>query len=156
MVLLDATPFSLGIEIDGGIMCVLVERNTTIPTTKNVTFSTSADNQPAVNVRVFQGERKLAADNRFLAELNLDGIPPAPRGAPQIEVKFDIDVNGILTVSARDVGTNDERQFECSSPAVSFDPLRENRFPLSSIDEPSSEDVEAEKDFNEPTNESEW
>ena len=107
-----------------------------------------------MNVRVFRGERNIAADNRFLKELNLDGIPPAPRDVPQIEVKFDIDVNGILNVSARDVGTNDERQFECSSPAFSFDPLRENRFPLSSIDEPSSEDVEAEKDFNKPTNES--
>lgn len=102
VVLLDVTPLSLGIETEGGIMTVLVERNTTIPTTKTETFSTAADNQPAVTVRVFQGERKMASDNRLLDEFNLDGIPPAPRGVPQIEVKFDIDVNGILNVSARD------------------------------------------------------
>ena len=102
VVLLDVTPLSLGIETEGGIMTVLVERNTTIPTTKTETFSTAADNQPAVTVRVFQGERKMAADNRLLDEFNLDGIPPAPRGVPQIEVKFDIDVNGILSVSAKD------------------------------------------------------
>lgn len=102
VVLLDVTPLSLGIETEGGIMTVLVERNTTIPTTKTETFSTASDNQPAVTVRVFQGERKMASDNRLLDEFNLDGIPPAPRGVPQIEVKFDIDVNGILSVSARD------------------------------------------------------
>ncbi len=102
VVLLDVTPLSLGIETEGGIMTVLVERNTTIPTTKTETFSTASDNQPAVTVRVFQGERRMATDNRLLDEFNLDGIPPAPRGVPQIEVKFDIDVNGILSVSARD------------------------------------------------------
>lgn len=102
VVLLDVTPLSVGIETEGGIMTVLVERNTTIPTTKTETFSTASDNQPAVTVRVFQGERKMASDNRLLDEFNLDGIPAAPRGVPQIEVKFDIDVNGILSVSAKD------------------------------------------------------
>ncbi|MGE3316181.1 MAG: molecular chaperone DnaK [Planctomycetaceae bacterium] len=105
VVLLDVTPLSLGIETEGGIMTVLIERNTTIPVEKKETFSTAADNQTAVTVRVFQGERKMAGDNRLLGQFNLDGIPPAPRGVPQIEVTFDIDVNGILSVSAKDVGT---------------------------------------------------
>ena len=109
VVLLDVTPLSLGIETEGGIMTALVERNTTIPTTKSETFSTAADNQPAVTVRVFQGERKMATDNRLLGEFNLDGIPPAPRGVPQIEVSFDIDVNGILSVSAKDKATGKEQ-----------------------------------------------
>ncbi len=112
VVLLDVTPLSLGIETEGGIMTVLVERNTTIPTTKTETFSTAADNQPAVTVRVFQGERKMATDNRMLDEFNLDGIPAAPRGTPQIEVKFDIDVNGILSVSARDKATGKQHSVQ--------------------------------------------
>ena len=90
-------------------MTPLVERNTTIPTTKKETFSTAVDNQTAVTVRVFQGERKMASDNRLLGQFNLDGIPPAPRGMPQVEVSFDIDVNGILNVSAKDVGTGKEQ-----------------------------------------------
>lgn len=102
VVLLDVTPLSLGIETEGGVFTRLIERNTTLPTTRSEIFSTAADNQPAVTVRVFQGEREMAADNRLLAEFNLDGIPPAPRGVPQIEVTFDIDVNGILDVSAKD------------------------------------------------------
>jgi len=109
VVLLDVTPLSLGIETEGGIMTALVERNTTIPTTKSETFSTAADNQPAVTVKVFQGERKMASDNRLLGEFSLDGIPPAPRGVPQIEVSFDIDVNGILSVSAKDKATGKEQ-----------------------------------------------
>jgi len=109
VVLLDVTPLSLGIETEGGIMTALVERNTTIPATKKETFSTAADNQTAVTVRVFQGERQMAADNRLLGEFNLDGIPPAPRGMPQIEVTFDIDVNGILNVSAKDKATGKEQ-----------------------------------------------
>ncbi|MAG94431.1 MAG: molecular chaperone DnaK, partial [Planctomycetaceae bacterium] len=109
VVLMDVTPLSLGIETEGGILTVLIERNTTIPTTKKETFSTAADNQTAVTVRVFQGERQMAADNRLLGEFNLDGIPPAPRGVPQIEVSFDIDVNGILKVSAKDVATGKEQ-----------------------------------------------
>jgi molecular chaperone DnaK len=112
VVLLDVTPLSLGIETEGGIMTVLVERNTTIPTTKTETFSTAADNQPAVTVRVFQGERKMAGDNRLLDEFTLDGISAAPRGVPQIEVKFDIDVNGILSVSARDKATSKQHSIQ--------------------------------------------
>ena len=108
VVLLDVTPLSLGIETEGGVMTVLIERNTTIPKDAEQTFSTAADNQSAVTVRVFQGERPMANDNRFLGEFNLDGIPPAPRGVPQIKVKFDIDVNGILNVSAKDMATGKE------------------------------------------------
>jgi molecular chaperone DnaK len=109
VVLLDVTPLSLGIETEGGIMTKLVERNTTIPTTKKETFSTAADNQTAVTVRVFQGERQMASDNRLLGQFNLEGIPPSPRGLPQIEVAFDIDVNGILSVTAKDVATGKEQ-----------------------------------------------
>src|SRR5437762_653395 len=109
VVLLDVTPLSLGIETEGGIMTVLVERNTTIPTEKKETFSTAADNQTAVTVRVFQGERKMASDNRLLGQFNLDGIPPAPRGMPQIQVTFSIDVNGILNVTAKDLGSGKEQ-----------------------------------------------
>jgi molecular chaperone DnaK len=109
VVLLDVTPLSLGIETEGGVMTVLVERNTTIPVTKKETFSTAADNQTAVTVRVFQGERPMANDNRLLGQFNLEGIPPAPRGMPQIEVTFDIDVNGILNVSARDVASGKQQ-----------------------------------------------
>lgn len=109
VVLLDVTPLSLGIETEGGIMTKLVERNTTIPADKKETFSTAVDNQTAVTVRVFQGEREMAAGNRLLGQFNLDGIPPAPRGVPQIEVTFDIDVNGILKVSAKDVATGKEQ-----------------------------------------------
>ncbi len=109
VLLLDVTPLSLGIETEGGIMTKLVERNATIPTEKSETFSTAADNQSAVTVRVFQGEREIAQHNRLLAEFNLDGIPPAPRGVPQIEVSFNIDANGILQVSAKDKGTGKEQ-----------------------------------------------
>ena len=112
VVLLDVTPLSLGIETEGGIMTVLIERNTTIPATKKETFSTAVDNQPAVTVKVSQGERQIAAENRLLGEFNLDGIPPAPRGVPQIEVTFDIDVNGILNVSAKDLGTSKEQSIQ--------------------------------------------
>jgi molecular chaperone DnaK len=108
VLLLDVTPLSLGIETLGGIMTVLVERNTTIPTEKKQVFSTADDNQGAVTVKVFQGERKMANDNRLLGQFNLEGILPAPRGVPQIEVSFDLDANGILNVSARDLGTKKE------------------------------------------------
>ncbi len=108
VLLLDVTPLTLGIETEGGMMTPLVERNTTIPTEKKQVFSTAADNQTAVTVKVFQGERKMAADNRLLGEFNLEGLPPAPRGVPQIEVKFDIDQNGILNVAAKDLGTGKE------------------------------------------------
>jgi molecular chaperone DnaK len=109
ILLLDVTPLSLGIETLGGVMTKLVERNTTIPAERKQVFSTADDNQTAVTVRVFQGEREMAADNRLLAQFNLEGIPPAPRGVPQIEVKFDIDANGILSVSAKDLGTGVEQ-----------------------------------------------
>jgi len=108
VLLLDVTPLSLGIETEGGIFTKLVERNTTIPTERKQVFSTAADNQSAVTVSVFQGERPMARDNRLLGQFNLEGIPPAPRGMPQIEVRFDIDANGILNVSAKDLGTNKE------------------------------------------------
>ncbi|HWB12376.1 MAG TPA: molecular chaperone DnaK [Pirellulales bacterium] len=109
VLLLDVTPLSLGIETLGGIMTKLIERNTTIPTEKKNVFSTADDSQTAVTIRVFQGEREMAADNRLLGQFNLEGIPPAPRGVPQIEVKFDIDANGILNVSAKDLGTGKEQ-----------------------------------------------
>ena len=109
VLLLDVTPLSLGIETLGGVFTKLVERNTTIPTERKQTFSTAEDNQSAVTVRVFQGEREMAEDNRLLGQFNLDGIPTAPRGIPQIEVKFDIDRNGILNVSAKDVNSGKEQ-----------------------------------------------
>ena len=109
ILLLDVTPLSLGIETLGGIMTKLVERNTTIPTERKQIFSTADDNQMAVTVKVSQGERPMAADNRLLGQFNLEGLPPAPRGVPQIEVKFDIDANGILHVSAKDLGTGKEQ-----------------------------------------------
>jgi len=110
LLLLDVTPLSLGIETLGGVFTKLIERNTTIPAKKSQTFSTAADGQTAVTVRVFQGERQMAADNKLLGEFNLDGIPPAPRGVPQIEVAFDIDANGIVHVSAKDLGTGKEQK----------------------------------------------
>jgi molecular chaperone DnaK len=109
VLLLDVTPLSLGIETEGGIFTKLVERNTTVPTERKQVFSTAADNQTAVTVSVFQGERPMARDNRLLGQFNLEGIPPSPRGTPQIEVKFDIDANGILSVSAKDLGSNKEQ-----------------------------------------------
>jgi molecular chaperone DnaK len=109
VLLLDVTPLSLGIETEGGLFTKLVERNTTVPTERKQVFSTAADNQTAVTVSVYQGERPMAKDNRLLGQFNLEGIAPAPRGAPQIEVKFDIDANGILAVSAKDLGTNKEQ-----------------------------------------------
>jgi len=110
VLLLDVTPLSLGIETLGGVMTTLIERNTTIPTKKSEIFSTAADNQPTVEIHVLQGERKMSGDNKSIGRFHLDGIPPAARGVPQIEVTFDIDANGILNVSAKDLGTGKEQK----------------------------------------------
>ena len=115
VLLLDVTPLSLGIETLGGVMTKLIERNTTIPTKKSEIFSTAADNQTAVTVKVLQGEREMATDNRALGVFNLEGIPPAPRGVPQVEVTFDIDANGIVHVSAKDLGTGKEQKIRIES-----------------------------------------
>ena len=115
ILLLDVTPLSLGLETKGGVFTKLVERNTTIPAEKKETFTTADDDQTAVTIKVFQGERPMAADNRLLGEFNLEGIPPAPRGRPQIEVAFNIDANGILNVTAKDKGTGKEQTIKIES-----------------------------------------
>ena len=112
VLLLDVTPLSLGIETMGGVFTKLIESNTTIPTKKSEVFSTAADNQPAVDLHILQGERPLAKDNRSIGRFQLSDIPPAPRGVPQIEVTFDIDANGILNVSAKDKGTGKEQKIK--------------------------------------------
>jgi molecular chaperone DnaK len=115
VLLLDVTPLSLGIETAGGVFTRLIDRNTTIPTNKSQVFSTAADNQTAVTIKVFQGERDIAVHNKLLGEFNLEGIAPAPRGMPQIEVIFDIDANGVVKVSAKDKATNKEQQIRIQS-----------------------------------------
>ena len=115
IVLLDVTPLSLGLETLGGVMTTLIPRNTTIPTSKKEVFSTAADNQPAVDIHILQGERPMAADNKTLGNFQLGNIPPAPRGVPQIEVRFDIDANGIVNVTAKDLGTNKEQSITITS-----------------------------------------
>jgi molecular chaperone DnaK len=115
LLLLDVTPLTLGVETLGGVMTALIQRNTTIPTRKAETFSTAAENQTSVEIHVLQGERPMAKDNRTLGKFHLIGIPPAPRGVPQIEVTFDIDANGILNVSAKDLGTGKEQRITITS-----------------------------------------
>jgi len=128
VLLLDVTPLTLGIETLGGIMTPLIERNTTIPTKKSEIFSTAADNQPSVEIHVLQGERKMAGDNKTIGKFHLDGIPPAPRGRPQVEVTFDLDANGILNVSAKDLGTGKEQKITITaSSGLSKDEIERMR-----------------------------
>jgi molecular chaperone DnaK len=115
VLLLDVTPLSLGIETLGAVMTKLIEKNTTIPTRKSQIFSTAADSQPAVSIHVLQGEREMASGNKTLGRFELVGIPPAPRGVPQIEVTFDIDANGIVSVSAKDLATNKEQSIQITA-----------------------------------------
>ena len=123
IVLVDVAPLSLGIETLGGVCTRIIERNTAIPVSKSQVFSTAADNQPSVEIKVLQGERSMAADNVLLGTFSLDGIAPAPRGIPQIEVTFNIDVNGILNVSAKDKGTGKEQKITIQSSSLSKDQI---------------------------------
>ena len=128
VLLLDVTPLSLGIETMGGVMTKLIESNTTIPTKKTEVFTTAADNQPSVEIHVLQGERPMATGNKTIGRFHLDGIPPAPRGVPQIEVTFDIDANGILHVSAKDKGTGKEQRIRIeASSGLSDDEIKKMR-----------------------------
>lgn len=147
VVLLDVTPLSLGVETLGGVMTKIIERNTTIPTRHSEVFSTAEDNQPAVDIHVLQGERELAKDNRSLGQFKLEGIPPAPRGVPQIEVTFDIDANGILNVSAKDKGTGKEQSITISG-STNLDQSEIERM-VSEAEKHSEEDKQRRKEVEE-------
>ncbi|MBI4016842.1 MAG: molecular chaperone DnaK [Candidatus Aenigmarchaeota archaeon] len=146
ILLLDVTPLSLGIETLGGVFTKLIDANTTIPSKKSQTFSTAADNQPAVTVRVGQGERPMFADNKLLGQFDLVGIPPAPRGIPQIEVTFDIDANGILSVSAKDLGTKKETSIRITAPnklnEAEVERMRKEAEKFAETDKKRKEDIE--------------
>jgi molecular chaperone DnaK len=146
LLLLDVTPLSLGIETLGGVFTKLIERNTTIPTRKSQVFSTAADGQTAVTIRVFQGERSMAVDNKLLGQFDLIGIPPAPRGVPQIEVSFDIDANGIVHVSAKDLGTKKEQSVNITATTnlsdTEIDKMRKDAEVFAAEDKKKREEVE--------------
>ena len=146
ILLLDVTPLSLGIETLGGVFTKLIERNTTIPVKKSQTFSTAADNQTAVTVKVLQGERQMASDNRVLGLFNLEGIPPAPRGVPQIEVTFDIDANGIVHVSAKDLGTGKEQSIKITAPnklnEAEVEKMRKDAEKFADVDKKRKDEIE--------------
>jgi molecular chaperone DnaK len=150
VLLLDVTPLSLGIETLGGIFTKIIERNTTIPTKKSQIFSTASDNQPAVTIKIHQGEREMAGDNKLLGVFELVGIPPAPRGVPQVEVSFDIDANGILHVSAKDMGTGKEQSIRITaSSGLSDDEIKK----MTRDAESHAEDDKKKKQLAEARNE---
>ncbi len=150
IVLLDVTPLSLGVETLGGVMTTLIPRNTTIPTSKSEIFSTAADNQPGVDIHVLQGDRPMAADNKTLGNFRLDNIPPAPRGVPQIEVKFDIDANGIVNVSAKDLGTGKEQSITITATTnlsdEEIEKMRKEAEENKEADEKRKEEAETKND----------
>jgi len=152
VLLLDVTPLTLGIETKGGVMTKLIERNTTIPTRKSEVFSTAEDNQPSVEIHVLQGEREMAQYNKSLGKFQLTGIPPAPRGIPQVEVGFDIDANGILHVTAKDLGTGKEQKIEIKSGSgLSEDEIKS----MVSDAESHAEDDRRQRELAEARNEAE-